>query len=641
MIKMLSMVVSLMVFLGVDDVLAEEVISSFESDINIARNGVITVTENIAVNAENININRGIYRDFPTQYLGSFLTQKSVGFELISVQRNGQPEPHHIEKLSNGFRIYVGSKSTFLKPGLHQYQLVYKTDKQLGFFKDHDEFYWNVTGNGWTFRIIKAEVTVSLPDGARDQAFNQQAWTGYQGETEQHFKINNTQTQLGFVTTQTLNKHQGLTIGLSFPKGVFTPPPWDWTVFLKDNLLWLLAVACAVFYLLFYLTAWYRLGRDPEPGTIMTRFYAPENLSPAAVHYIENEGANNHTLTSAVLSLAVKGYLFISQQKKSYSLKKLNPTTKKPLSKGESMLLKTLFKGQQTEVHINGKYHANMASAKSQLVKKLQQEYHHKCFKDNRFYVIWAWVISVLCFVTGTLLIYQGQLSVSMLVGMVFATMFTAIMALAFAMAAPIIAAILVLIILSSTYLQLMQLMVTHSSWLFFCLFLLTLNLLFGFLMRAPTPFGRHIKDQIDGLKRYMKAAEQDRLNLMNPPQQTLQHYEALLPYAVALGLENQWAQRFTALFNTEQDSTVVTSSGYQPSWVNHSNNFTSSSSVTDWSRTLRRTLASASEPPTPTSSASSSSYSSSSSSYSSSSSSSSSSGSSGGGGSGGGGGGW
>ena len=77
-----------------------------------------------------------------------------VGFEVIEVQRNGRSEPYALESLSNGTRIRIGDKDVFLiGSGIHVYEITYRTTRQIGFFENYDELYWNVTGNGWTFAI--------------------------------------------------------------------------------------------------------------------------------------------------------------------------------------------------------------------------------------------------------------------------------------------------------------------------------------------------------------------------------------------------------------------------------------------------------------------------------------------------------
>ncbi len=152
---------------------AAEVIDSYRSEIDISADGAITVTEIITVNAEGREIRRGIFRDFPLYMVDADGRRQKVGFDILSVARDGGPEDWHTETISGGIRIYMGSSETLLEPGRHTFELTYRTDRQIRYFDDHDEFYWNVTGNGWLFPINRASAVVSLPEGvtARDVTF--------------------------------------------------------------------------------------------------------------------------------------------------------------------------------------------------------------------------------------------------------------------------------------------------------------------------------------------------------------------------------------------------------------------------------------------------------------------------------------
>jgi uncharacterized membrane protein len=81
-------------------------------------------------------------------------------------------------------------------------------------------------------------------------------------------------------------------------------------------------------------------------------------------------------------------------------------------------------------------------------------------------------------------------------------------------------------------------------------LMLITL-VLFGWLVRAPTPDGRALLDEIEGFKLYLSVAERDELKQMpgpgQPPVLDAKRYEALLPFAVALDVEDAWTDKFTA----------------------------------------------------------------------------------------------
>ena len=66
------------------------------------------------------------------------------------------------------------------------------------------------------------------------------------------------------------------------------------------------------------------------------------------------------------------------------------------------------------------------------------------------------------------------------------------------------------------------------------------------FWISAPTKEGRAVLDRIAGFKQYLSITERERLDRMQAPRDTLQMFERWLPYAVALGVENRWADRFS-----------------------------------------------------------------------------------------------
>jgi len=171
-----KLVTSLLFLLLSAPVQAAEYIEFFHSDIEVRRNGDLMVTETIRVKAEGKAIRRGIYRDFPTRYRDARGRDLNVGFELLSVKRDDRAEAYHTKNMSNGIRVYIGDSNVYLKPGFYDYQIRYRSSRQLGFFDDFDELYWNVTGTDWTFEIRKASARVTLPDTASNLTL-----TGYTG----------------------------------------------------------------------------------------------------------------------------------------------------------------------------------------------------------------------------------------------------------------------------------------------------------------------------------------------------------------------------------------------------------------------------------------------------------------------------
>jgi uncharacterized membrane protein len=99
--------------------------------------------------------------------------------------------------------------------------------------------------------------------------------------------------------------------------------------------------------------------------------------------------------------------------------------------------------------------------------------------------------------------------------------------------------------------------------WISYLVLTMALHGLFALLMRAPTPAGRLVMDEIDGFKMYLDTAEQDRLDRMRSPELTPEVFEAFLPYAYALSVENNWCQRFAR----EMPEQVRQQTGYHPGW--------------------------------------------------------------------------
>jgi uncharacterized membrane protein len=88
-------------------------------------------------------------------------------------------------------------------------------------------------------------------------------------------------------------------------------------------------------------------------------------------------------------------------------------------------------------------------------------------------------------------------------------------------------------------------------------------NILFFQLMKAPTVYGRRLMDEIEGLKMYLSVAEKEWLERLTPPEKTPEEFERFLPYAIALGVENEWGSKFTSILKTGTDS----QENYNPSW--------------------------------------------------------------------------
>lgn len=560
-----------------------ETILSFASEITVNADASLHVTETIRVVSAGDQIKRGIYRDFPTTYRDPAGNRYVVGFTILDVARDGRPEAYHTEDLSNGVRIYMGQKEYLLPRGEHTYTLSYRTDRQLGFFRDHDELYWNVTGNGWIFPIETASARVHLPAGVTAEKVSLEGYTGPMGAKGQDFSSALTpEGRAVFKTTRRLAANEGLTIVVLWPKGfVQEPSPAEKTFhFLKDNLTALVAFAGLVVLLLYYVLVWFRAGRDPARGTIMPIYTPPDNLSPAAMRFIAEMKYDDRAFAAAVIDMAVKGFLSIREKDGKYTLTKTGGDLTR-LGAEEKKIAGHLFQTGESIV-LEPKNHAPIAAAKNALKTSLTLSFEKTHFVTNRgafvtgmvisaavmaasflsmwkqpdvfFLGVWlsAWSIGVVFLSLMVVKLWRQVFAGARKLGTTVGSLGSALVMTGFAL--PFWGAeIFVLVILARSAPPLVGLIAV----------VVILNMAFYHLLKAPTMLGRRILDRIEGFKMFLGATEGDRLQRMVPADRTPELYEKYLPYALALNVEQAWTERFADVLS----ASMRTDGGYRPGW--------------------------------------------------------------------------
>jgi uncharacterized membrane protein len=570
------LIVSILLLLLSANVSAVEYIESYHSDIEVQPNGDLLVTETIRVHAEGKAIRRGIYRDFPTRYRDLEGKNHNVGFELLSVKRDNRSEPFRTKGLSNGTRVYIGDRDVYLPKGFYDYQISYRSSRQLGFFDDFDELYWNVTGSGWAFEIRQASARVILPGTADNLSLT--GYTGPQGATEQNLDFRRIdENRAYFVTTRSLAAREGLTIVMGWPKGLIPEPDaaqqraW----FLADNKASIITVAGTLVLLFYYLLIWRRLGRDPPAGVIIPQYRAPARYSPASMRYIERMGYDKTCFTTAIINLAVKGAIDIEDDAGNFQLTKTGPA-RSPLAAGESEVLGGLFKDGSDSIDIVRTNHSQLARAISKHKKSLNKDYEKHYFKTNS-----GWLFP------GVLLtLALGAYAIASLPSeeIIIKTLFLGIFTMT------------PLMIIYTTISKMLRM--GKNGFVRFGIFLLPMLLFFwafftvGFpfikfvedvpiplvgglvamlamhyffyqWLKAPTLAGRRLLDQIEGFKHYLQVAEDDEITKRNAPDFSTDIYETWLPYAIALGLENEWS----AKLNRALAAGAVDGSYTRPTW--------------------------------------------------------------------------
>jgi len=552
-------------FLLLSTASADERILSFTSDITVHENSDMTVVETIVVRAEGNQIRRGIYREFPTDYRDTLGNRYKVGFEVDSVRRDGYSEAFFTEKYSNGVRVYIGERNRLLASGEYSYEITYRTSRQLGYFQNYDELYWNVTGNGWGFPIDKAKARVHLPRYVANDDIHIEGYTGYfgtQGRDYEAYVSGDSTSE--FAVTRVLQPQEGLTIVVNWPKGVVTEPGLTTKTgyLLRDNRGILIALTGLGLMFWYLYSMWRRYGKDPEPGPVFPHYEPPVGLSPGACRYISSMSHDNTAFTAAIMSLAVKGYVRIHEghtealdqvtdeaflsnpleqlseaQRElmgpiadwamriakgryadAYVFEKITspPDDAEPLGPGEKALLKTLFSSGDLVL-------AEQSSHK--LFRKAKQA-HQKALKG--FYQKTHFVLNANLLGPAVGLGVATVLAVEMFGDRNFVN---------------------VLVLFA----------------------VVAMVLVFAKLLQAPTKLGRQVVDHLEGFKEYLVVAEASDIarieGIAGPsPEKTPELFERYLPYALVLGVDQPWADQFEQVFArlaAEQGQS------YRTSWYN------------------------------------------------------------------------
>jgi uncharacterized membrane protein YgcG len=547
-----------------------EQILDFHSDITLEPDSTLQVTETIVVFAAGNQIRHGIYREFPTRYEDFFNNKYVVGFEMLSATLDSYQEQFRVEDYSNGKRIYLGDPATFVQPGRHVYTLTYTTDRQLGFFKDHDELFWNATGNGWGFPIQHASADVHLLPNIPSEQVQLSGFTGPQGSRQANLTTETLDSVFRFTATRPLHPREGLSILLSWPKGYVAEPTFEQKThfFFHDNRDALLLAAGFLLILLYYCVAWSAVGRDPKRGVIMALYQPPQNLSPAGMRYLLRMGFDNKTFAAAILDMAVRGFLTVKQQAGSYTLY-LTDKDNSVLTPDEQLAAEYLFAGRN-QIWLHNENHSYIQGAIKALKKSLAETEQKTYFVTNSRYLIPAVVGSILAVIAyvlalgGNKIVMAAFLSVWLSIWtLAVAGMLRAVyngwrsifypqsstLAEAAGTGKALISTVAAIPFLLGEGLGLFFLLkLTSLALVLFVACIGTLHALFFHLMKAPTFAGRSLMDQVEGFKMFLGEVDGDRLSRAAPPEQTPAVFEKFLPYALALDVEQAWANKFSGM---------------------------------------------------------------------------------------------
>ncbi len=507
---------------------AEEILD-FTQKIIIKEDASLEISEKITYDFGSEQ-KHGIFRDILYKYKAHGGNYR-LRLEDISVADN-QGKPYNFKILSAGDskRIKIGD-SDILLSGKQVYIINYTIKRAVNFFADHDEIYWNVTGDKWPIKIRQSKSTVVLPSEIAEQDLQVDCFTGVFGSTDHCiskryiYKKADMVKEVVFVDDD-LQPGSGFTIVTGLPKGVIKKPSFFIKLFdiIKDNGILLLPIM--IFIYMFRL--WWKRGRDPEGrGVVVAQFDAPDKLSPMGVGTIMDMRADNKDFSANIISLAVKGYLKIVKINKESLFKKdeyvfVSRKSNKELRESEQSILTAIFKDEYQEDNsdklLELKNLVNLTNdTKVVFLSKLKNVFYKdliKIKKDIKKELINAGYFDK-----------RSQKLSKVYTTMAFILFF-------------------IFIWLGGYFGGL----VTFSTAIS-CIIIL----IFAILLTRRTKKGSLAKEHILGLKKYLEVAEKDRLDFHNAPEKNPQIFEKLLPYAIALGVEKKWAKQFDGIFENNE----------------------------------------------------------------------------------------
>lgn len=513
----------ILLFLGTG-LTAQERFIRWHTDLSPQPDRSVEVTETITVAVEGDKIKRGIFRDLPLD------NQRPV--EVISVLLDGKEEAYHTENRSRLKRLYVGRREVLLEPGSYTYTLRYRYANAIDRLEGVDELYFNLVGDGVEFPIEALSATLTIPDGAEITQYA--CYTGERGSTAHNCTMTSpAEGNINYVATQRLSPGEALTVAAGFALGYFIDPPEgiakdaagtrDPARSYLQRKGTVLIVFLGLFAGLFYAwDSWQKHGVDPPTPEIRQQYDPPNGLSPASIGYLRSGAGGAGAFTASLVGLATRGFLTIEPEEKegflglgSTVVYHLRTTEQKPTAEElpvEQYILYGKLFANSDDVKLDASYDSKLRKVVAAHDKELSRQ--HKDF------------------------IRQGNNLVRIL---------------------PLVGILLVMSVIAAILLKTDDTGYGIGVFVVGIVLMVALLITYGFLIPQPSPEKVKLRAQIKAFREYLGLSEEKRKRLLNAPQMSAEYYEALLPYAIALGINKKWSSYFDELISAQR---------HQPAWM-------------------------------------------------------------------------
>jgi hypothetical protein len=501
-------------------------IRSFDTELAVQADADLLVEERIAVVFSEPR--HGIYRTIPVRYSDSRGYAYSLGLRLLGVtDAAGRPQETSVTSEGRYVKIRIGDPDRTVE-GAVLYVLRYQVRDALVAFPEHDEIYWNATGHEWNAPIDQTSATVRLPSPISADDLQTAGYTGTFGSRERDVAISHPAPGVvRFDVTRPLGRLEGLTVAVGFPQGhVAFPSTWDRARRLAaDN--WILLLPLP--WLAFLLGRYQRYGRDPAPTgePVMVTYEPPPGLTPGSIGTLVDERVDLADITATVVDLAVRGHLMIRTEDRDHLLGLLTREEtifvrqtggRGPLLPHEHAVMNALFTAgdEVAASDLRNKFYSHLPRIRRALYVQLVEKGHFEASPEATR-ARWVRLGAVAGVATGLAgyawMTYRGVLPPA-------------------AQVVPIVAGAL--------------------TWGLFWLL--------APAMPRRTAEGARARQWALGFQEFARRVEGDRLarSAANPRLA----FEALLPYAMALGVAGDWARKFEGIYAQQAPAWYAGDSG-------------------------------------------------------------------------------
>lgn len=557
-------------------------ITFFRTDVTVKEDSTLEIREEISVSNASSFYKYGFMRDLPIssedrwdrRYVGEYKRDNGIRVDILEVTEDGRPISYEQGSGYAYSQLRIGEKDVPLDPDEHRFVIRYTAHSALNFGAARDTLYWNSNGHERNAPIAEAIFAVHLPTGISLESVEvvpRVAGRGVSYPRRPETTLDRVDDPPGSITYRSTNvgPRQSLSLVVSWPAGFIHKPKLQ--VLGPDQ--WMFAAPALAF--LFYLIAWIGIGPDPQPCTVVTRYDPPENLSAAAVRYIASGISDGRSFAAVIAELAVRGCLRVEPRDGKYKLSRLmsDRATEAKLAPEEKCVLDLLFADGPT-IELTPAMDQRNTAQNGRYIFHIHEELNKQF--AGKYFTRHAGII-----VVGVLLTFASALALAavargrdtseaifftiwfLFCGLMLGMMIELTFISAWKTAAragtgwvrllPGTAAIAVFGALMIFLLTKLAADVSLSFALMLVAILLV-NLGWGPRLKRKTILGRQTADQIEGFRQFLQQVERDRLDRINPADQSLDKslsdQDRFLSYAIALEVKEAWGDHLAETFS-------------------------------------------------------------------------------------------